>query len=206
MSSKRALDLGLGALGLIVASPVLGAIAVAMRWSGDRGPFLHRARRVGEGGRLFTVLKIRTMTVDPGGPGVTTRDDPRVTRIGGVVRRFRLDELPQLVNVVRGEMSLVGPRPEDPRYVDFDDPLHRRVFMARPGITGLAQLEFHDEARLLVGPEPERRYREVVLPAKLAIDARYLDHPSVRQDLAILARTVGAVVGRGRPAGPEAPD
>src|SRR5205085_11316147 len=129
------------------------------------------------------------------GPGITTRDDPRVTRIGAILRRFRLDELPQLVNVLRGEMSLVGPRPEDPRYVDFDDPLHRRVFTARPGITGLAQLEFHDEARLLVGDDPERRYREVVLPAKLAIDARYLDDPSVRRDLVILGRTIGAILG-----------
>ena len=199
MNGKRALDLGLGSIALVAAAPILAAIAVAMRASGDGGPFLHHAVRIGEGGRPFIVLKVRTMRLAPGGPAITTRDDPRITRIGAVIRRLRLDELPQLVNVLRGEMSLVGPRPEDPRYVNFADPLHRRVFSARPGITGLAQLEFHDEARLLVGSDPDRRYRDVVLPAKLAIDAQYLDDPSVRRDLTILARTVGAILRRHRP-------
>jgi lipopolysaccharide/colanic/teichoic acid biosynthesis glycosyltransferase len=199
VNAKRALDLGVGSLGLVVAAPLLAGVALAMRATGDRGPFLHRAERIGEGGVPFTVLKVRTMRVAPGGPGITTRDDPRVTRIGALLRRFRLDALPQLDNVLRGDWSLVGPRPEDPRYVDFGNPLHRRVFTARPGITGLAQLEFHDEARHLVGGDPEQRYREVVLPAKLAIDARYLDDPSVRRDLVILGRTIGAVLGRGRP-------
>ena len=100
------------------------------------------------------------------------------------------------MNVLRGEMSLVGPRPEDPAYVDFANPLHQRVFRARPGITGLAQLEFHDEAALLGGADPERTYREVILPAKLRIDADYLDRQSVRLDLEIMLRTVGAVFGR----------
>ena len=186
----------------MVSAPVLLAIALAMRMSGDRGPFLHRARRVGEGGRPFNVLKVRTMVEDPGGLKVTTLIDPRVTRVGAVLRRFRLDELPQLLNVLRGEMSLVGPRPEDPAYVDFSNPLHRRVFTARPGITGLAQLEFHDEARLLVGPDPELRYREEVLPAKLRLDAEYLDRRSLRLDVEILLRTAGTVLGRGRAAGP----
>ena len=210
MTAKRLLDLGLGSLGLVIATPILAAIYVAMRASGDRGPFLHRAVRVGEGGRPITVLKIRTMDVGHGGPRLTSLDDPRVTRVGRVLRRLRLDELPQLVNVVRGEMSLVGPRPEDPAYVDAADPLHRRVFTARPGITGLAQLEYHDEARLMTGPHPEQTYREVVLPAKLRLDAEYLDRQSVRLDLTILARTIGAVVGRGgaggRAAGPEPAD
>ena len=197
MTPKRILDLGLGSLGLVAAAPILALVAVAMRASGDRGPFLHRALRVGEGGRPITVLKIRTMTAGGGGPRLTGLDDPRVTRVGRVLRRFRLDELPQLVNVVRGEMSLVGPRPEDPAYVDLDDPLHRRVFSARPGITGLAQLSYHDEARLMAGPDPERTYREQVLPAKLRLDAEYLDRQSVRLDLTILVRTVLAVAGRG---------
>jgi lipopolysaccharide/colanic/teichoic acid biosynthesis glycosyltransferase len=120
-----------------------------------------------------------------------------VTPIGRILRKASIDELPQLINVLRGEMSLVGPRPEDPAYVDFDDPLHQRVFRARPGITGLAQLEFHDEAVLLGGPDPDRTYREVILPAKLRIDAEYLDRRSVRLDIEIMLRTLGAVVGRG---------
>ncbi len=195
MDSKRAVDVMLGGLGLVIAAPVLAWAALAMRLSGDRGPFLYRARRVGEGGELFTILKVRTMTTDRGGPKVTLAGDPRVTPVGRTLRRYRLDELPQLVNVVRGDMSLVGPRPEDPAYVDFDDPLHRRVFSAKPGITGLAQLAYRDEASLLEGPEAEQRYRDEILPAKLRLDAEYLDRRSTLLDLQILARTVGAVLG-----------
>jgi lipopolysaccharide/colanic/teichoic acid biosynthesis glycosyltransferase len=167
-----------------------------MRLSADRGPFLHRARRMGEGGRIIVVLKIRTMTEGSGGSPLTASDDPRVTRLGRTLRRYRIDELPQLVNVVRGEMSMVGPRPEDPAFVDLGDALHRKVFMARPGITGLAQLQYHAEAALLEGPDAEARYRGEVLPAKLRLDAEYLDHRSVWLDLRILARTVGTVLGR----------
>lgn len=189
MDSKRVLDVAVGTPMLVVATPVLVGVALAMRLAGDRGPFLHRATRVGEGGTPFTVLKVRTMRHGSSGTGVTLARDPRVTPLGRILRRYRIDELPQLVNVVRGDMSLVGPRPEDPRYVDWSDPLHRRVFSAKPGITGLAQLEFHDEARLLVGDDAEERYRRDVLPAKLLLDARYLDERSTLLDLRILART-----------------
>ena len=197
MQTKRGLDLVLGSAGLVVVAPILAAFAIAMRLTGDSGPFLHRARRVGEGGRIITVLKIRTMVDGPSGPRLTSAGDPRVTRIGRVLRRYRLDELPQLVNVIRGEMSLVGPRPEDPAFVDMADPDHRRVFMARPGITGLAQLQFHDEAKLLSGRDAEKRYREEVLPAKLLLDIEYLDRQSTGLDIRILIRTVGTVFGRG---------
>jgi lipopolysaccharide/colanic/teichoic acid biosynthesis glycosyltransferase len=195
VNGKRLLDLGLGSCALAVAAPILAGAALAMRLTGDRGPFLYRAPRVGEAARVFTILKVRTMAADSGGARVTMARDPRVTPLGRVLRRFRLDELPQLVNVVRGEMSLVGPRPEDPVYVDLSNPLHRRVFTARPGITGLAQLEFHGEAVLLAGPDAERRYRDEILPAKLQLDAEYLDRQTMRLDLEILARTVGAVLG-----------
>jgi len=146
---------------------------------------------------MITVLKVRTMVVSTDGPRLTGPDDPRVTRVGRILRRYRIDELPQLINVVRGEMSLVGPRPEDPAFVDMSDPLHRRVFTAKPGITGLAQLQFHDEAELLLGADPERRYRDEILPAKLLLDAEYLDRRTTLLDLQILLRTVGAVLGRG---------
>ncbi len=197
---KRVLDLVLGAATLAVTLPILAVVAVAMRLSGDRGPFLYRAIRVGPGGSPITVLKIRTMAVDAGGAGITRPGDPRITPLGRTLRRYRIDELPQLLNVVRGEMSLVGPRPEDPRYVDWADPLHRRVFTAKPGITGLAQLNFHDEARLLVGPDVEARYRTEILPAKLRLDAEYLDHRSILLDLSILGRTIGTLVSSGRSA------
>jgi lipopolysaccharide/colanic/teichoic acid biosynthesis glycosyltransferase len=190
------MDLLLGSAGLAVAIPMMGFIALMMRLSGDDGPFLYRAPRVGEGGRVIIVLKIRTMSEGATGSRLTSTGDARITRIGRLLRRVRIDELPQLINVVRGEMSLVGPRPEDPMFVDLSDPLHRKVFTARPGITGLAQLEFHDEARLLAGPDSERIYREVVLPAKLRLDAQYLDERTTILDLKILVRTVSAVLGR----------
>jgi lipopolysaccharide/colanic/teichoic acid biosynthesis glycosyltransferase len=195
--SKRSMDLVLGSAALLIAVPMMAGIALLMRLSGDDGPFLYRAPRVGEGGRVITVLKIRTMSEGATGSRLTSTGDSRITRIGGLLRRVRIDELPQLINVVRGEMSLVGPRPEDPMFVDFSDPMHRRVFTARPGITGLAQLEFHDEARLLSGPDSERIYREVVLPAKLRLDAAYLDQRTTMLDLKILARTALTVLDRG---------
>jgi lipopolysaccharide/colanic/teichoic acid biosynthesis glycosyltransferase len=188
--TKRLLDLALGWLGLMSAAPIFVAVGLAMRLRGDRGSFLFRARRVGEGGRPITVLKIRTMREGAPGTGITGEADPRITPLGRFLRRYRIDELPQLINVVRGDMSLVGPRPEDPRFVDWSDPIHRRVFCAKPGITGLAQLEFHDEARLLGGTDVEERYRREVLPAKLQLDLRYLDQRSTLLDLKILARTV----------------
>lgn len=194
MESKRVLDIALGSLALAVAAPILVGVALAMRLSGDDGPFFYRASRVGEGAKLFTLLKVRTMRTGSGGSKVTMARDPRVTRLGRILRRYRIDELPQLVNVVRGEMSLVGPRPEDPLYVDLSNPLHRRVFSAKPGITGLAQLEFHDEAQRLVGADAERRYREEILPAKLSLDAAYLDRRSTLLDLEILLRTIATVL------------
>ena len=196
MDSKRAFDLGVASVGLVLAAPILVGIAIAMRVSGDRGPFLHRARRIGSGARIIVVLKIRTMVVESDGSRLTVTDDPRVTRIGRTLRRYRIDELPQLINVVRGDMSLVGPRPEDPTFVDLTDPLHRKVFAAKPGITGLAQLRFHDEAALLDGDDAEGRYRMEILPAKLRLDEEYLDHRSLWLDVRILARTAATVLGR----------
>ena len=195
--------LALGAL--VLASPAIAVLAALVKVESP-GPAFYRPERVGAGARPFRCLKLRTMRWEhrAGAPAITARDDDRVTRLGRALRRFRLDELPQLINVVRGEMNLVGPRPEDPRFVDLADPLHRLVFTAKPGITGLAQLEFVDESDRL-GRDPaavERIYRETVLPAKLAIDARYLRDRSWRLDARILAETVAAVLGR-RQAGPE---
>ena len=185
--------MSLGSVGLMVAAPMFALIAIAMRLSGDKGPFFYRAQRVGRG-ETFTVLKVRTMTSGSAGSKVTLANDPRVTKVGRILRRYRLDELPQLINVIRGEMSLVGPRPEDPAYVDFGDPLHRRVFSAKPGITGLAQLEYRDEAELLAGPDVDRRYRQEILPAKLRLDAEYLDRRTTLLDLKILVRTVRTIL------------
>ena len=194
--ASRVMDVTIASVGLVACLPVIAGAALAIRLDGDRGPLLYHARRVGEGGRQFSALKLRTMRSDAGGSRVTVADDPRVTRVGRVLRRYRVDELPQLFNVLRGDMSMVGPRPEDERYVDMTDPVHRFVFTARPGITGPTQLAFRDEAELMTGPDPELVYRTEILPAKVAMDADYLRRRTIWTDLAILARTVGMLIPR----------
>lgn len=202
----------LALVGLLALAPLLLVLAVVVRLTSP-GPALHRATRLSRG-RPFTIYKLRTMRAGAptDGPGVTAGGDPRVTRLGRVLRRTKLDELPQLWNVVRGDMLLVGPRPEDPRYADLMDPLHREVFGATPGITGPTALAWRDEeARLAAeaqavaqadgrttptAADVERAYRERILPAKLAMDAAYLRTRSVRGDLAILGRTIGVVIRR----------
>jgi len=193
---------------LIVLAPLLAALALTIRLTSP-GPVVHRAVRVGSG-RTFQLVKLRSMRVGSEGPAVTASGDPRVTAVGRLLRRTKLDELPQLWNVVRGDMLLVGPRPEDPRYVDWEDPLHRLVFSAQPGVTGPAALAFRDEEALLAREalsvarqegrdrveqaDVDRAYRERVLPRKLELDAEYLRTRSARGDLVILARTIRQVL------------
>jgi lipopolysaccharide/colanic/teichoic acid biosynthesis glycosyltransferase len=180
----------------LATTPLLGALAAAVRLDSPGSAF-YIARRVGEGGRIFGLLKLRTMRQGSDrGPGISLADDPRVTRIGRILRGVRLDELPQLWNVARGEMRLVGPRPEDPRFVDLEDPLHRIVFRSRPGISGATQLLQLDEPASLGGADPETSYRTRILPAKVAIDAAYLDRRSFSVDCWILGHTVLALLGR----------
>jgi lipopolysaccharide/colanic/teichoic acid biosynthesis glycosyltransferase len=183
-----------GLLG-IAFLPLLLILAIAIRIDSP-GPVIYRAIRVGKHGRFFTCYKLRTMTArDEAGPPLTVRGDSRVTRVGRRLRRAHLDELPQLWNVARGEMRLVGPRPEDPRFVDFDDPVHRVVFWSTPGMTGLSQLLFADEADSLDEHDLDRSYGDI-LRRKLAIDQRYLALRSTRLDLWILWRTTLGVLGR----------
>ena len=199
---QRALALVL----LLLLGPLILALAIVVRLT-SRGPAFHRATRVRPSG-TFTLYKLRSMTSNAHvvGPGITARRDIRVTRFGRMLRRTKLDELPQLWNVVRGDMALVGPRPEDPRYVDLADPLHARVFGAMPGITGPTALAYRDEDTILqsaaeeIGrshgrPQPavedlERAYRELVLPSKLALDRSYLETRSAAGDLSVLAATI----------------
>ncbi len=192
---KRALDLAVAGPMAILTLPILGTVALANRLGGDDGPLIYRAARVGEGGRTITVFKLRTMAADGTGPALTQRDDPRITRVGRFLRRTKIDELPQLWNVVRGEMSLVGPRPEDPAFVDWSNPLHQAVFVARPGITGLAQLNYAREEELHVGDSAIDLYRDEILPAKLRLDSWYLEHRDLRLDARILARTGAILLG-----------
>jgi lipopolysaccharide/colanic/teichoic acid biosynthesis glycosyltransferase len=183
-------------LGSVVLLPLLAIMSVAIRVDSP-GPALFRASRIGSGGAPFDCLKLRTMRTSANdGPAVTVAGDRRVTRLGSALRRFRLDELPQLWNVARGEMLLVGPRPEDPRFVDLTDPLHHEVFTAMPGITGAAQLAYLDEAEMLGSDDPEGRYLQAILPQKLEIDAAYLRHRSFGLDAWIIGQTILAALGR----------
>lgn len=187
---KRLFDVTASALGLLILAPLFGLIAAAIRLDSP-GPIFHRAVRVGRSGREFILFKFRTMVVHAAqvGPGITISSDPRVTRVGRILRRWKLDELPQLFNVVRGEMSIVGPRPEDPRYVALYTPEQREVLAVRPGITSPASVRFRSEEALLSGEDWERRYIEEIMPAKLALDLEYIRRASLRQDLMVLWET-----------------
>ncbi len=188
---SRAFDLIASGAGLLLLSPFFLAIGLAVKLT-SAGPAFYKAERVGQGGRLFKLYKFRTMYLDADrrGPGITTRDDPRITRVGRFLRRTKLDELPQLINVLRGEMSLVGPRPEDPRYVALYTPQQRQVLAVRPGITGPASLHYRDEETLLGGEDWETTYVKQILPEKLAKDLAYLWHRTFWTDLALILKTV----------------
>lgn len=196
--AKRCFDLVLAALGLALLSPLLLAIAVWIRLDSP-GPILFRQERVGRRGVPFRIHKFRTMRhVAPGREGspITVGDDARITRAGALLRRHKLDELPQLLDVLLGRMSLVGPRPEVPRYVARYPAEAREVVLSvRPGLTDLASIEFRDEAALLADAgDPEREYVEVVMPKKLALAAHYVRTASLGLDVTILWRTLRLLV------------
>jgi len=188
--SKRAFDLLAAALGLAVLAPLLLAVAVWIRLDSP-GPVLFRQTRVGRFGRPFTIHKFRTMRVEPGA-ALTVGADPRITRAGRLLRQTKLDELPQLWDVLRGAMSLVGPRPELPRYVAlYPAELRDRVLAVRPGITDPASLAFSREAeQLAAAADPEREYIEVILPAKLRLSAEYAARASLGGDLRLIWATL----------------
>ena len=200
-TAKRAFDLLVGGAGLLLAAPLMLALALWVK-ADSPGPALFRQQRVGQGGRMFNILKFRTMRVggDGQGPAVTAAGDARITRAGAWLRRTKLDELPQLLNVLRGEMSLVGPRPEVPRYMALYEPAVReRILSVRPGITDLAALEFRDEERLLAAaPDVERAYVEQILPVKQRYYLDYVARHSVGGDVRILLNTLAALLGVGR--------
>jgi len=194
--AKRLFDLVCAALGLLLLAPLLLLIGVWIRLD-SAGPALFRQTRVGRFGRPFTIHKFRTMRVEPG-QAITVGADPRITRAGRWLRASKLDELPQLWDVLRGAMSLVGPRPELPRYVALcPAELRERVLAVRPGITDPASLAFSHEAELLAAAsDPEREYREVILPAKLALSADYAARASLATDLGLILRTLARVLRR----------
>jgi lipopolysaccharide/colanic/teichoic acid biosynthesis glycosyltransferase len=197
---RRGLDVIVSATVLVVLAPLLALMAALVKLS-SRGPVFFMQERIGRGGAPFGLLKFRTMAIDASarGPTITVGADPRITPIGAVLRRYKLDELPQFGNVLRGDMSLVGPRPEVPEYVAQYTEEQRRVFTVRPGITDPASLAYHEEASLLATfDDPERAYREQVLPRKLAISLDYLARRTVASDLRVMAETALRMVVRPR--------
>ena len=197
--SVRALDVAVAAIGLLLSAPLWPVVALAIKLD-SRGPVLFRGRRLGRGQRTFEILKFRTMRVASTDPGlaITVGGDERTTRVGSRLRAMKLDELPQLVNVLRGEMSLVGPRPEDPRYLEHYPDGLREVFRYRPGITSPASVKFRHEESLLSSArgDPEEFYVSQVLPEKVALDLEYCRTRTARSDLRVLGATVGAVFRR----------
>lgn len=196
---KRMLDLVLCTVTLPLSVPLLGLAAVLVKLGGP-GPVFYRARRVGRGGVEFDMFKFRTMTPDCDGLRVTSSGDSRVTRVGAWLRASKLDELPQIFNVIRGEMSLVGPRPEDPLYVASYTPEQRLVLSVRPGMANSAFLRFGHEQKYLerVAPDDlDRFYRAELLPQTLDLELRYVRGWSLVGDLRILVRTLaGLLPGR----------
>lgn len=192
---KRLVDITGALVGLIFLSPLLAFAAAAVLVSSG-WPVLFRQERVGTGGRRFLILKFRTMRVDAdsSGPGVTRADDSRVTKIGAVLRGMKLDELPQLWNVLRGEMSLVGPRPELPMYVSLYEARFSSVLTVRPGLTDPASIVFRDEQRFLRGANHEEDYVRRILPRKLGLYERYIRRASLAYDLKLIAETLRRLI------------
>ncbi len=194
---KRLMDLLGSGIGLLLLWPFFLLAAVAIKLD-DRGPVFFRQERVGRFGRMFRIWKFRTMVMNAEklGAQVTVGRDPRITRVGHTLRRFKLDEFPQLLNVFMGEMSLVGPRPEVPQYVAYYSPEQRAVLDLRPGITDPASIQFRDESALLAAkPDPVKAYIEELMPEKIRINLAYAAQANAFTDFAMVLKTLG-VLGR----------
>lgn len=196
--TKRLLDVAAAAAGLLCLWPVAIVAACAIKLD-SRGPVLFTQQRVGRGFRPFRIYKFRTMVNDAarlGAPITTGTADPRVTRVGRFLRRTKLDELPQLFNVLKGDMSLVGPRPELPIYVERFRRDYEEILKVRPGMTDLASLRFRDEAGLLgAAPDPEEFYVRSILPEKLTLGKEYVRRASLSYDLTLISKTLAALSG-----------
>jgi lipopolysaccharide/colanic/teichoic acid biosynthesis glycosyltransferase len=196
---KRVFDVCFALCALVALAPVFAVVALWIELD-SRGPVLFRQERVGLRGRPFAIYKFRTMRVDAAehGPQITVGADPRITRAGALLRKYKLDELPQFVNVLIGDMSVVGPRPEVPRYVALYPPEAKDLILSvRPGITDLASVAYRDEGALLAACEdPEALYVQTILPAKLEYCLQYVETRSLRLDVLIVLRTAAAIFSR----------
>jgi lipopolysaccharide/colanic/teichoic acid biosynthesis glycosyltransferase len=198
MMMKRSFDVVVSGLGIVATAPLLLLVAVVIKLN-SKGPVFYRGERVGRFGRMFRIFKFRTMCVDAErvGGSSTSNDDPRITRVGGFLRRFKLDELPQLFNVLDGTMSFVGPRPQVAPLVELYTPDQRRLLDVRPGITDYASLRFRNLGQILEGADdPDEAYLRLVAPEKIRLGLYYVEHSNFWTDLHIIVATVISVALR----------
>ncbi|HET6266397.1 MAG TPA: sugar transferase [Acidobacteriota bacterium] len=197
---KRSFDVVLSSVFLVLFLIPYGIIALIIKLDSE-GPVHHKAQRAGQGGSLFTLLKFRTMKVGAAnaGPSITSSGDQRVTKVGRILRKTKLDEIPQLWNVLRGEMSLIGPRPEDPRYVALYNTEQKKILDVKPGLSSPASIQFRNEEEILrrSGRSIEEFYINTVMPAKLKLDLTYIENQSFTRDLGICFKTALAVLRGG---------
>ena len=190
-------DLALAATALVAAAPVMFLVALAILYESGT-PVFFRQQRLGENGRCFPFLKFKTFRndADPGGPHLTSRGDDRMTRIGALLQKTKFDEVPQFINVLRGEMAIIGPRPESLRFADCFDGRYREVLSHKPGILGPNQILFRNEDALFAGrTDVEAYYRQVLFPLKASVDLRYFARRALRSDLHLLVSAAGAICG-----------
>src|SRR4249920_1235350 len=194
---KRAFDVVVAGVGLVLLSPLLLFVALWIKLD-SHGPILFRQERIGQGFRPFLIYKFRTMVPNASeiGSAITIGMDPRITRVGRWLRKTKIDELPQLINILKGEMSLVGPRPEVSRYVEMFRPDYEEILKLRPGITDLASLKYQDESEWLSKfDHPEREYVAHVLPEKIKLAKEYVQRTSMAVDIALILKTVPKLFG-----------
>jgi len=191
---RRLFEAFLSGVSLIILAPVFLPVAFLIKMM-DGGPVFHTSKRVGLNGRLFTLYKFRTMVAqaDRIGKGITSANDQRITPVGRILRKYKIDEFPQLLNVLTGDMAFVGPRPEDPRYVSLYSAVQRSVLASRPGITSPASIAFRYEEQMLSSDDWEKRYIDDVLPRKLAIELEYASHRTLATDLRVIFKTIVTV-------------
>jgi lipopolysaccharide/colanic/teichoic acid biosynthesis glycosyltransferase len=200
-TGKRWFDATAAFMGIVVLSPLLALVALLIKFT-SRGPVLYWQDRVGLGGKIFKIAKFRTMVTgaDQLGPGITMPGDARVTRVGAVLRKLKIDELPQLWNVLKGHMSLVGPRPEVPTYVASYTVDEKRALTVRPGITDISSIKYrHEEQVLSQSEDPESFYVNVIMPHKLSLDIAYIDKISFFFDLKLIFLTIASLFGGAKP-------
>src|SRR6266852_382233 len=198
--AKRALDVGVAATGLGVLVLPMAAVAIAIKLDGP-GPVFYRGERVGLYGKPFRIFKFRSMRANRGGPDTTSVRDDRITRVGHFIRRYKIDELPQLINVLLGEMSLVGPRPEVQKFVDMYTEEEKAILTVRPGITDWSSIKFHNEGEIVANSgyaNADEAYRELIRPEKLRLQLKYVKERSLRADFKILCDTFALIGGRNR--------